>query len=281
MPRKRSITSAAPRAHVIAATEAMADARSKSVVRGLAILESFSGEHSLLGIAEVAQIVGFSRSTTHRYMGTLTELGYLVQDPGSRRYRLGRRCSDLGAAALEGARLRDHHDLLEELRRRCSYTVSLASLGAGAVIADVAFSRREGEGEMRLLMRPGTKLPLQSTAIGRALLSGLDQAPLEEVVNQVLSEDGAGESSSEDLLREVAAAREARVLTGEREVRRIDRDGWLREAALPVPVAEQDVSIALAVSMLDPLEADGEPPAKLVEAMQETAMAIASARGAA
>ncbi len=53
---------------------------SRSLEYGVAILESFSSEHQTLGIADISEIVGISRSTTHRYAMTLVALGYLEQD---------------------------------------------------------------------------------------------------------------------------------------------------------------------------------------------------------
>jgi response regulator of citrate/malate metabolism len=57
---------------------------SQSLERGLAILESFTPERSMLGIAEIADPLGMSRSTTHRYVITLVELGF---QSANRKYR--------------------------------------------------------------------------------------------------------------------------------------------------------------------------------------------------
>jgi DNA-binding IclR family transcriptional regulator len=50
---------------------------SLSLERGLAILGCFTPERTVLGIADIADELGMSRSTTHRYMITLLALGYL------------------------------------------------------------------------------------------------------------------------------------------------------------------------------------------------------------
>lgn len=62
---------------------------SQSLGRSLAILGCFTPQRSVLGIAEIADDLGMSRSTTHRYVITLVALGYLEQNV-SRKYRLGR-----------------------------------------------------------------------------------------------------------------------------------------------------------------------------------------------
>ena len=72
---------------------------SQSLERGLSILGCFTPQRSVLGIAEIADDLGMSRSTTHRYVITLVALGFLEQG-ASRKYRLGLRVTDLGMSAL-------------------------------------------------------------------------------------------------------------------------------------------------------------------------------------
>ena len=61
----------------------------------------------LLGVSDLAREVGLSRSTTHRYISTLAALGYLQQDPATRKYRLGPRVLDLGFSAINSMDLRE------------------------------------------------------------------------------------------------------------------------------------------------------------------------------
>src|ERR1700680_1365122 len=116
---------------------------SQSLERGLAILGCFTPERPVLGIADIADDLGMSRSTTHRYVITLVALGYLEQG-ASRKYRLGLRVTNLGMSALNSTGLREHaHPYLEELRQRTSYTTSLAVLdGSDIVYIDRARSFR-------------------------------------------------------------------------------------------------------------------------------------------
>src|ERR1700727_39029 len=101
---------------------------SQSLERGLAILGCFSSERPVLGIADIADSLGMSRSTTHRYVITLVALGYLEQG-ASRKYRLGLHVTDLGMSALNSTSLREHaQPYLDELRRRTGYTINVAVL---------------------------------------------------------------------------------------------------------------------------------------------------------
>src|SRR5260370_2145725 len=108
---------------------------SQSLERGLAILGCFTPARPVLGIADIADELGMSRSTTHRYVITLVALGYLEQG-ASRKYRLGLRVADLGLSALNSTGLRDHaRPYLEELRQRTSYTARLSALDGTEVLS--------------------------------------------------------------------------------------------------------------------------------------------------
>jgi IclR family pca regulon transcriptional regulator len=149
---------------------------SQSLERGLAILSCFTPARPVLGIADIADSLGMSRSTTHRYVITLVALGYLEQG-ASRKYRLGLRVTDLGMAALNSTGLREHsHLYLQELRQRTSYTVSLAVLdGPDILYVDRVRSFRRGQDTIDLNLQPGSRLPAYCTAMGKLLLAYLPE----------------------------------------------------------------------------------------------------------
>src|ERR1017187_4893139 len=155
---------------------------SQSLERGLAILGCFTPARPVLGIADIADDLGMSRSTTHRYVITLVALGYLEQG-ASRKYRLGLRVTDLGMSALNSTGLREHsHPYLQELRERTSYTVSLAVLdGSDVLYIDRVRSFRRGQGQNGLDLQPGSRLPAYCTAMGKLLLAYLPEAEQRDV----------------------------------------------------------------------------------------------------
>src|ERR1039457_6880735 len=159
---------------------------SQSLERGLAILGCFTPARPVLGIADIADDLGMSRSTTHRYVITLVALGYLEQG-ASRKYRLGLKVTDLGMSVLNSTGLREHaHDYLEELRQRTSYTTSLAVLdGAEILYVDRARSFRRRQGKIDLGLAPGSRLPAYCTAMGKLLLANLPESEQHEVLMEM------------------------------------------------------------------------------------------------
>jgi IclR helix-turn-helix domain len=63
---------------------------SRSLLRGLSLLTCFGPNGDSRGVVEIAQELGMSPSTTHRYTLTLVELGLLERCPRTRKYRLCR-----------------------------------------------------------------------------------------------------------------------------------------------------------------------------------------------
>ena len=177
---------------------------SQSLERGLAILSCFTPKRPVLGIADIADDLGMSRSTTHRYVITLLALGYLEQG-ASRKYRLGLRVTDLGMSALNSTGLREHaHPYLEELRQRSSYTVSLAVLdGPDVLYVDRARSFRRGQNGADLDLHTGSRLPLYCTAMGKLLLANLPDADRRELIASLkLTKHGPNTITGKKALKE-------------------------------------------------------------------------------
>jgi IclR family transcriptional regulator, pca regulon regulatory protein len=159
---------------------------SQSLERGLAILCCFTPERPVLGIAEIADELLMSRSTTHRYMITLLALGYLEQG-ASRKYRLGLRVTDLGMSALNSTELREHsHPYLEELRQRTSFTVNLSVLDGDSILyVDRARSFRRGQHKIDLDLHLGSRLPAYCTSMGKLLIAHLPEPQRRDLLAEI------------------------------------------------------------------------------------------------
>lgn len=177
---------------------------SQSLERGLAILGCFTPKRPVLGIADIADDLGMSRSTTHRYVITLVALGYLEQG-ASRKYRLGLRVTDLGMSALNSTGLREHaHPYLEELRQRTSYTTSLGVLeGTEVLYVDRVRSFRRGQNNIDLSLHTGSRLPAYCTAMGKLLLANLPEGEQRDLITSMkLTKRAPNTITSKKALRE-------------------------------------------------------------------------------
>jgi IclR family pca regulon transcriptional regulator len=176
---------------------------SQSLERGLAILARFTPERPTRGIADIADDLGMSRSTTHRYVITLAALGFLEQD-ASRKYRLGLRVTDLGMSALNSTGPREHsRPYLEELRQRTSYTANLSVLdGPEILYVDRARSFRRGQNKIDFNLRPGSRLPSYCTSMGKVLLANLPKTEQGKLIQDMnLTRLGPNTITSKKTLR--------------------------------------------------------------------------------
>ncbi len=109
--------------------------RVPGLIRGLALLEAFSGERSSLSLADLSRVLGASRSSTFRIAYTLNELGYLVRDDATKSYRLGSRVLGLGFGYLSSLELAESaRPHLEALRDRTDCSAHLAVLDGVEIV---------------------------------------------------------------------------------------------------------------------------------------------------
>jgi len=242
-------------------------ATSQSLERGLAILSAFRSGRPLLGVSDLAREVGLSRSTTHRYIATLASLGYLDQDPLSRKYRLGPRVLDLGFSAINSMDLREvASPHLQALSDETGHTVNMAVLdGADIVYIDRCRTSQRGQRDIDLNLHIGSRLPAYCTSMGKVLLAGLPDDEQRAVLERVdFAQRGPNTLTARDeLLRELEHVKRAGLAVNNEELAY-----GLRSIAAPVHAQSGEVTAAINLAVhrtmvsLDALVAHLGPPLK-------------------
>ncbi|HEX7540449.1 MAG TPA: helix-turn-helix domain-containing protein, partial [Syntrophales bacterium] len=74
--------------------------RVNSLVRGLAILESFTPSESRLNLQDLSTRTGLPKTTVHRFLKTLLTMNYVTLDPNTKAYALAPRVMALGFSVL-------------------------------------------------------------------------------------------------------------------------------------------------------------------------------------
>lgn len=146
--------------------------------RAIAILETFTGERSSLGISEIARAVGLNVSTAHRLVRALVTAGYVEQETTSERYRLGIGIAVLGQRALEQSGYHLAKPILNSLVDATGESASLAIRRGQEV---VVIERTVSMQPLRFDHPTGAEIPLHASGMGKALLA-FDGRPAKETV---------------------------------------------------------------------------------------------------
>ena len=155
----------------------------KSLSKALDTIDAVA-EAGSAGIRELSTITGFPPSTIHRIVATLVQKHYFLQDPVTKKYSLSFRFLELGSLVQQQTRLtaiaRPH---LERLMAETRESINLAVRdGDNAVYLDIVQSNYS---MLQLFTRPGARVPLYATGVGKLFLSRMNEAELEAYLHRV------------------------------------------------------------------------------------------------
>ena len=161
-----------------------------ALARGLELLRCFGPEEREIGITELARRAGIPKPSVARLAGTLAKLGYLEYLESQGKYRLGAGVLALGYAMLSRLDVREvARPLMRELAERSQTSVSL---GIRDRLSMVYVETVRSSASITLQRGVGTRLPLATTAMGRAYLAGVPGAERAFLMDQIhlRNEDG-------------------------------------------------------------------------------------------
>ena len=154
-----------------------------AAVRAFRVLEVVGGHSDGCSMAQIVDAVGLPKQTVHRILGQLQFSGLVTREPGTRRVQLASRVEQFALAALmNGPARNERHAILPGLVDGIGETCNLAAL-AGTEI--VYLDRVETHWPLRLMLSPGSHVPVHATSSGKLLVSLLPIAQRERLVEQV------------------------------------------------------------------------------------------------
>ena len=161
--------------------------------RSAAIMEAFDGAQQVLSLADLNKRTRLPKSTLHRLVDQLCQVGWLERDHGG--YRVGLRMFEFGTLAVDGNRLHEAaFPHLQALASRTGLAAQLAILDH----AEVVYLERIVVGPIRLPTRRGGRKPAYCTALGKAMAAYDDDAlqtvmasPMPRKTTQTITEPAA------------------------------------------------------------------------------------------
>ncbi|MCT9000172.1 IclR family transcriptional regulator [Chelativorans intermedius] len=170
---------------------------SLSLERGLSVLEVLKDSDEPVGVREIARRLELSAPAIQRLLNTLADHGYVEQAADTRRYRIGHGVLALAQHVLRKDRL---IGLAEpELQALAAEGCFNAFLGVRRGSAGLYLLAVQSRSPVVIRSSPGERMALHSTALGKALLLGLSdeaigeilgEAPLERLTPRTVTEPG-------------------------------------------------------------------------------------------
>lgn len=175
----------------------MANSRAKAdrhfvtaLARGLEVLACFRSGDTMLGNGELAARCRLPKSTVSRLSQTLERLGYLRYVDKVAKYRLGSATLGLGSAVLSGLGIRQiARPMMQEIAEFSEAVVALGvRVGTGIIYVEVC----RHKSAMMLSLDVGSRVPLATTAIGRAYFAVAPEDERLAISRQLRANDAAG-----------------------------------------------------------------------------------------
>ena len=158
-----------------------------ALARGLEILRCFRPGEKFLTNTELAKRTGLPKPTITRLTYTLTKLGYLDSPADRGQYQLASGVLSLGYSLLSNLDVRElARPGMRELAERTRASVSI---GLRDRLSMVYVETCRSSSAVTLRLDVGSRIPLASTAMGRALLCGLPQQERDFVLDQIRLQD--------------------------------------------------------------------------------------------
>jgi DNA-binding IclR family transcriptional regulator len=171
----------------------------RALERGLSILETVADAGEALSLSEIAKRHDLNLSTAFRLVRVLTQLRWLDSDDQSNQYRLGIRAFEVGSSYLGQLGVEvDARPFLETLAQDTGQTASLGILEEADVVY-VGIVR--GQAEVGIQSRIGARHPAYCTALGKVLMSGLDESALDKIIDAGMPRLTENTITTPDVLR--------------------------------------------------------------------------------
>jgi DNA-binding IclR family transcriptional regulator len=166
----------------VAETGSQHSSISTTVAKAIGILDILASKADVgISLAELSPMINMPKSSTHRYLVTLQELG-LAERKGGDRFCLGTKVIELAGSFLTHSDLRaESQAILDELARKTGETIHLA-VPSGTEV--VYISKIESKHALGMFSHIGARLPMYCTALGKAILAFSDDDQLHAVISE-------------------------------------------------------------------------------------------------
>ncbi|MDN4076025.1 IclR family transcriptional regulator [Fictibacillus terranigra] len=169
----------------------------KSAARVMDILLLLSRAERPYNVSDISRELGAPKSSTFEILSTMVDKGFIEVDPYSKHYKLGLKLFEVGAAFLFTTDIhKEARPYLEALMENTGETAFLAIESDGEI---VYLDKVEAPTSGRTTAMLGSRNPMYSTGLGKALLASFSDSKAELILSkQVFEKKGANTLKSPD-----------------------------------------------------------------------------------
>jgi DNA-binding IclR family transcriptional regulator len=166
----------------IAVSEDEKTTGSAVVLRALQLIETIAASNRPLTLPELCALLNLPKATTHRLCQQLERSGFIVREPGGRRFTPGARLLRVGFHALRSGLTAERHQILTTLVDAVGETCNFTTLAGHEVLY---LDRVEARWPLRLHFDTGSRVPVHCTASGKMLLASMKPPERKRIVDAV------------------------------------------------------------------------------------------------
>lgn len=152
----------------------------EAVLRTFRLIDCLAINPGGLGVNRLAAMVELAPSTTHRYMATLQDLGYVSQGP-DKSYKLTTRMYAVGLSAVAGSSTDEQ--IRTSLERLALVTAETVMISVRDGLHSVCIAQRESNHRLKITAHPGSRQDLRLGASSRVLLAFVSDEELDAILN--------------------------------------------------------------------------------------------------
>lgn len=179
---------------------------SKTLEKGLRILDLFDRDHQHRSLSEVSRLTGINKTSTYRLVNTLVQMGYLRKSKNNKSLRLGPRAFVLGHHFFHG------FDIFQSVKPIIDNTFLEQKVSIDSALLHehtlISLYRREMPNLIYFRL-PLIMDELYARAMGKAILAKLDQTELSNILEGLHFKKHTAKTllSKEELLKDIELTR--------------------------------------------------------------------------
>lgn len=239
------------------------DSRS-SVSRAFAVLDAFDSNHRRLRLSALARRCGLPLTTVHRMVGELVAQGALSRTADGS-YEIGSKIWNLGILASLHADLRELAlPYMEDIYQVSNSAVQIAVLDG---IRCLIVERIAGSRTLEVISKPGARLPLHASGVGKVLLAFGPPELQEAALKNLDSYTAKTITSVADVERQIMSIRQQGYAVSSEELA-------VGAASIAVPIRGRGNKVIAALGIVARVQSLDS--AQMVAVLRVTAQALSS-----